>query len=167
MIGVPQTTKSTTTERTGLNNGSEDDVSPANPDSDVEEVGSVTAAAASAIREKEKSKRRGTDRRRKYTAIMKSNVINEYENGATQEQLEERYSINRSLVSKWSSEKERMKIKKAATSEYKNHTKIRPSVKYKELYKAMLEVFQKARNRGHHVNFGWLWSKGRAIYREQ
>ena len=165
-IGASQITKSTTAERTDLNNGSENDVSPHN--SDVEEVGSVTAAAAaSAIREKEKSKRRGKDRRRKYTAIMKSNVIDEYENGATQEQLEERYSINRSLVSKWSSEKERMKIKKAATSEYKNHTKIRPSVKYKELYKAMLEVFQKARNRGHHVNFGWLWSKGRAIYREQ
>ena len=89
--------------------------------SDIEEVESVPASASS---KNQRSKRRGKDRRNKYTAIMKSNVIDEYENGATQDQLEEKYNINRSLVSKWSSEKERAKIRKAATSEYKNHTKI-------------------------------------------
>ena len=159
--------ESSATETTDNVTGSpqnSDNVTRSPQNSDVEEVGSVPASASS---EKQKSKRRGKDRRNKYTAIMKSNVIDEYENGATQDQLEEKYNINRSLVSKWSSEKERAKIKKAATSEYKNHTKIRPSIKYKELHKAMLLVFQQARNRGHHVNFGWLWSKGRKLYREQ
>ena len=60
--------------------------------SDVEEVGSVPASASS---EKRRSMRRGKDRRNKYTAIMKSNVIDEYENGATQDQLEEKYNIGR------------------------------------------------------------------------
>ena len=48
-------------------------------------------------------------------------------------------------MSKWSSAQENEKINKAAVSEYKHHTKIRPSVKYKELHKEMLVVFQKAR----------------------
>ena len=109
----------------------------------------------------------GKERREKHSVIKKSNVIDEYENGATQDKLAEKYNINRSLVSKWSSAKESEKIKKAAVSEYKHHTKIRPSVKYEELHKEMLVVFQKARNQGHHVNSGWLWSKSRNIYREQ
>ena len=66
--------ESSATERT-------DNVTGTPQDSDVEEVGSVPASASS---EKQKSKRRGKDRRNKYTAIMKSNVIDEYENGATQ-----------------------------------------------------------------------------------
>ena len=113
------------------------------------------------------SGRRGKERCEKHSAIKKSNVIDEYENGATQDELAEKYNINRSLVLKWSSAQESEKIKKAAVSEYKHHTKIRPSVIYKELQKEMLVVFQKARNQGYHVNFGWLSSKSRNIYRVQ
>ena len=96
-------------------------------------------------------------------AIKKSNVINEFDVGASQEELTEKYNINRSLVVS----KEREKIKVAAVSEYRSHFKIRPSVKYRQLHETLLDVFKKARAKGHHVNFGWLWSKARQTYHKE
>ena len=46
-------------------------------------------------------------------------------------------------------------------------TKNRPSKKYNELFSALLAKFREARGKGHHVNFNWLWSKARVIYRNQ
>ena len=43
----------------------------------------------------------------------------------------------------------------------------KPSKMYNELYKAMNVKFLDARNRGRCVDFNWLWSKPRVIYREQ
>jgi len=69
------------------------------------------------------------------------------------------------LVSKWHSD--RVKILACAASEYKKHLKIRPARKYNELYRQFLIDFKTARSKGHRVNFGWLWSKARTIYRKQ
>ena len=70
-------------------------------------------------------------------------MIDEFDAGASQEELAEKYNINRSLVSKWVS-KEREKIKAAAVSEYRSHFKIQPSVKYSQLHKTLLDVFKKS-----------------------
>ena len=43
----------------------------------------------------------------------------------------------------------------------------KPSKMYNELYKAMNVKFLDARSRGRCVDFNWLWSKARVIYREQ
>ena len=46
-------------------------------------------------------------------------------------------------------------------------TKLRPSAKYNELFCVLHEQFLKARSQGRRVDFNWLWSKARIIYREQ
>ena len=74
---------------------------------------------------------KGNDRREKHTTIQKSNVIDDFEAGVTHDELAVKYSINRSLVSKWM--KNKSTIKRVAVSEYRNHTKIRPSTKYQRL----------------------------------
>ena len=43
--------------------------------------------------------RRGKDRREKHSVIKKSNVIDNYEEGVSQDEIAEKYNINRSLVS--------------------------------------------------------------------
>ena len=35
------------------------------------------------------------------------------------------------------------------------------------LYEGLLQTFKEARKKGYHVNFNWLWSKARNIYRDQ
>jgi len=88
-----------------------------------------------------------------------------HEAGISQDVIAAKYNINRSLVSKWHSD--RVKILACAASEYKKHLKIRPARKYNELYRQFLIDFKTARSKGHRVNFGWLWSKARTIYRKQ
>ena len=45
--------------------------------------------------------------------------------------------------------------------------KIRPSIKCQVLYKELYAQFTEARSKGYHVDFNWLWSKGRKIHRNQ
>jgi len=111
------------------------------------------------------SNRRGQNRREQHSAIRKAKVIHDYEAGISQDVIAAKYNINRSLVSKWHSD--RVKILACAASEYKKHLKIRPARKYNELYRQFLIDFKTARSKGHRVNFGWLWSKARTIYRKQ
>ena len=49
--------------------------------------------------QKNHSGRRGKDRREKYSAIKKSNIIDDYEEGVSQDEIAEKYNINRSLTS--------------------------------------------------------------------
>ncbi len=111
-----------------------------------------------------KSWRRGQSRRGQYSAIFKSNVIADAERGDSHNELALKYKINRSLVSKWL--KDKSKILKAAGGEYKKHLKNRPSRKYNDLYLALKEKFKTAQGKGHRVNFNWLSSKARVLYRE-
>ena len=69
-----------------------------------------------------KTRRRGQNKRRQYTASFKSDVIQEYEAGVKAEDIAVQFNINRSLVLKWY--KDRTVIMKAATSEHKTHLKI-------------------------------------------
>ena len=63
--------------------------------------------------------------------------------------------------------KEKSKIKKAASSAHRHSFKLRPCDQYKELYVQLFQVFKNAREKGYHVNFGWLWSKARKIYKRR
>ena len=64
-------------------------------------------------------------------------------------------------------EKAKQKIYEAAASEFKKHLNIRPVHKYFYLYRIFLGEFQIARRKGHRINFQWIWSRARKIYREQ
>ena len=55
----------------------------------------------------------------------------------------------------------------AASANKKLYRKQRLSRKYNDLYPELLSQFMTARSKGHHVNFNWLWSRARVIYREQ
>ena len=110
------------------------------------------------------SARRGQNRREQHPSTRKAEVIHDYEAGIKQDIISAKYKINRSLVSKWY--KEREKIFKCAASEYRKHLKIRPATKYLELYSVLKKDFQDARSKGHRVNFGWLWSRARKIQRQ-
>ncbi|MEO0683927.1 MAG: hypothetical protein AAFY76_02490 [Cyanobacteria bacterium J06649_11] len=131
----------------------------------------VTSVCSSAPEESETttqkpaSNRRGQNRREQHSAIRKAQVIHDYEAGIGQDVIAAKYKINRSLVSKWNANKK--KILECAASEYRKHLKIRPARKYNDLYKELLDEFKTARSKGHRVNFGWLWSKARIIYRRQ
>ena len=65
--------------------------------------------------------------------------------------------------------KQNDEIVKAAVKENKKMlTRLaKPSKKYNELFKALNVKFLDARSKGRCVDFNWLWSKARVIYREQ
>ncbi|XP_057315081.1 uncharacterized protein LOC130656266 [Hydractinia symbiolongicarpus] len=71
--------------------------------------------------------RRGSAKRAKYSVKTKADIVNEYEGGASQDSLARKYGINRSLVSKWVKDKEKLKL--VAKSEYEKFFKIHPSKK--------------------------------------
>ena len=108
--------------------------------------------------------RRGRDTRRQYKASFKADVIVDVEAGEHYETVAGKYRVDRSLVLKWFKAKD--KIAKAAASEYRNYLKIRPSRKYIDLYDKLFKLFKDSRSKGHRVDFNWLWSKARMLYRE-
>ena len=64
--------------------------------------------------------------------------------------------------------KKRSQIMKDAADSYrKNHKKGRKCRKYVRLYPALWDKFKMARSKGHRVDFHWLWSKARVLYRQQ
>ena len=63
--------------------------------------------------------------------------------------------------------KKKSKIKKAASSAHRQSFKLRPCDKYKELYVQLFQDFKNATEKGYHVNFGWLSSKARKMYKRQ
>jgi len=112
-------------------------------------------------------KRRGSDVRKSFTNKFKANAITLVEHGEKAIDVAERLNVSRGQISKWLKMKD--KIFKAAVDENKKMlTRIaKPSNKYNELYKALNIKFLDARSNGRRVDFNWLWSKARGIYREQ
>lgn len=76
------------------------------------------------------------------------------------------FKINQSMISKWLKNKDVL-FQQAAVSNKKRLLKNRPSRKYLQMHQTLLTTFKEARKKGHHVNFNWLWSQARIIYREQ
>ena len=97
---------------------------------------------------------------------FKAKVIHDCQPGVSQYDITEKYDINQSLGSKWLRNKN-SNIENSACRHRKLLQKQRPSRKYNDLFQALLEKFREARNKGHHVNLKWLWSRARGIYREQ
>lgn len=58
-------------------------------------------------------------------------------------------------------------IKEAADSKRKELTKMRRGTKYLRLYAELLVEVKKARSRDYLVNFNWIWTKVRKIYRKE
>ena len=118
---------------------------------------------------KEKSNRRGSEKRRNYSALFKAEVIEFIEANSpdvTQEKAAEKYSVSQSNISKWWKNKDAI-VKEAATKNRKQLTKMRRGTKYDELFAELLKQVKTARSKGYLVNFGWLWNKARKIYRTQ
>ena len=110
------------------------------------------------------SQQRGQEKRKQSCNSFKAEIINEMDNGEKAERLTIKCRINRSLAVKQF--KDRIKIMKIVLSEHKKHLKIRPVRQYLALYDSLLRVFKTTRSKGYHVDFDWLWSKTRVLYRE-
>ena len=76
------------------------------------------------------------------------------------------FNLDKTKVSKWMKNKNSI-IQAASEQQKKKLFKIRPGTKYQSLFRDLLGKFKDARSKGRHVDFNWLWSKGRKIYREQ
>ena len=105
---------------------------------------------------------RGKHKRRSYSAAYKLEAIQEVESGRKPDEVALQFGVHRTLVIKWV--KDKVKIETVASSEFKEHLKIRPARKYKLLF---AELLKDARRRGHRVDFNWIWSKARIIQRKQ
>ena len=108
---------------------------------------------------------RGQHKRHSHAYVFKTQVIMELKNGAKPAELVARYRLNRSLFLKWMKNKE--EISQAAVGEHKNMLRIRKSGKYNDLFKELRDVFLIARENGRSMDFNWLWSKRRRIYKKQ
>lgn len=108
-------------------------------------------------------------RRISHDASFKAEVIQKKEDGTSTAdliQIYKSFNVDKTKISKWMKNNDSI-IKAAADPKKKKLFTIRPGIKYKELYSELSAVFKQARAKGHHVDFNWLWSKGRKIYREQ
>lgn len=106
-------------------------------------------------------------KRCQYTAMFKANVINALdEPDATQETVADKFNISQSQVSRYVKNRSQI-MKDAADSYRKKHRKGRKCRKYVRLYPALWDKFKKARAKGYRVDFHWLWSKARVLFRHQ
>ena len=112
-------------------------------------------------------RRRGRDVRKSINNRFKANTISFVESGEKAIDVAEHLNVSRGQISKWMKQKD--EIVKAAVKEIKKMlTRLaKPSKKYNELFKALNVKFLDARSKGRCVDFNWLWSKARVIYREQ
>ena len=112
-------------------------------------------------------RRRGSDVRKSFNNKFKARAIELVERGEKAIDVAEQLNVTRGQISKWLKMKD--KIVKAAVDENKKMlTRIaKPSNKYNDLYKALNVKFLDARSEGRRIDFNWLWSKARVIYREQ
>ena len=103
-------------------------------------------------------------RRIRHDVLFKAEVLQKKDDGMTTADLLvmcKSFNLDKTKVSKWSKHKENI-IKAASDIHKKKLFKICPSVKYQSLYKELYAQFTKARSKGYHVDFNWLWSKGRS-----
>lgn len=134
---------------------------------DVEKVLSSVVDEVVQLIEKKPSRRRGANRRESFTALFKAKVLKELlYTDKSQYTVAEQFKVNQSMVSKWLKNKNDI-FSQAAIANKKALLKQRSSKKYLPLYDRLLISFKEARGKGYHVNFNWLWSRARNIYREQ
>ena len=112
-------------------------------------------------------RRQGSDVRKSINNRFKAHAIALVERGEKAIDVADRLSVTRGQNSKWLKIKD--KISNAAVDETKKMlTRLAyPSKKYNELYKALNLKFLDGRSKGRRVDFNWLWSKARVIYKEQ
>ena len=133
----------------------------------VKEVKNVVNDLVNKVVSKEAMARGGRERAGKKRVQYTAEVINALdEEDATQESVATRFNIDQSQVSRYVKNKSQV-MKDAADSYRKNLKKGRKCRKYVRLYPALWDKFKKARSRGHRVDFHWMWSKGRTLYRKQ
>ena len=124
----------------------------------------------------EQQKRKNTEdkyahlkkKRLSYPAKFKGEVIQDRENGLKSNELVQKYSnfrLDVPNISRWM--KEKHVILTADADEHKRLLKIRPSIKHNELFDKLRPLFHEARSKGKIVDFNWLWSKTRKIYKDQ
>ena len=104
-------------------------------------------------------------RRQKHAAEFKADVLQKLAEGMTPNEAMSMYrsfNINKSQISKWSKAKDEINAA-AADRQKKKLTKIRPAIKYKDLYREILTVFRETRSRGRHVDFNWIYSQAQKI----
>ena len=107
-------------------------------------------------------------RRQICPAKFKAEVIQGRENGLKPNELVQKYSnfrLDEPKISRWM--KEKHAILTAAAGKHKSLLKIRPSIKHNELFDKPRPLFNEARSKGQFVDFNWLWSKARKIYKGQ
>ena len=103
-----------------------------------------------------------------YPAYFKAQVIHNQKDGMTPVELVEKYStfrLDEPKICRWIKQKEA--IIKVAVGKHRNLFKIPPARTYINLYAELLKVFTASRGKGHRVDFNWLWSKDRNVYRAQ
>ena len=76
------------------------------------------------------------------------------------------FNRDKTKVSKWMKNKNSI-IQAASEQQKKKLFKIRSGTKYLSLFWDLLGKFKDARSKGCHIDFHWLWSKGRKIHREK
>ena len=121
--------------------------------------GSTSSAMIDLTSEEPKIKRR----RIKHDALFRTEVIQKKEEGATTAEfinIYKSFNLDKTKVSKWMKNKNNI-IQAASEQQKKKLFKIRPGTKYQSLFQDVLEKFKDARSKGRHVDFSWLWSKGR------
>ena len=112
-------------------------------------------------------RRRESDVRKSFNNRYKGHAISLVESGDKVIDVTEYLSVSRGHVSKWLKLKDKM-LEAAVDENNKMLTRLsKPSKKYNELYKALNVKFLDARSRGQCVDFNWLWTKARVIYRGQ
>ena len=115
--------------------------------------------------EKKKKETQVREIRRSHTALFKATVTHELQPVVTQDQVDDKYRICQSLISKWYKEKD--SIIGAATNKHKTlFAKQRKCTKYLDIYKALFQWLKKARGNRLKVNFNWLWSKAQILNRK-
>ena len=126
--------------------------------------GSTSSATIDLTSEEPKIKRR----RIKHDALFRAEVIQKKEEGAATAELiyiYKSFNLDKTKVSRWMKNKNSI-IQATSEQQKKNLFKIQPGTKYQSLFRDLLGKFEDTRSKSRHVDFNWLWSKRRKIYRE-
>ena len=110
-------------------------------------------------------KSRGQESRRQCNAVFKAKVVSNVEAGIRPNLVAQQHKISKSMIYMWRLNKGKIMI--AASNDHKKLLKIKPSTKYAELYRDLRKIFLEARGKGYGVNFNWIWSKARTLYRHK
>jgi len=112
-----------------------------------------------------KNNRKGQEKRASYSVEMKAQVILEAnQSGMTQEKVAAKFNINRSMVSTWMRDKD--KIMDATRRASKKFSRLRPYTKHARLFDLLQTRLNATRLQGCLTDFPWLWAEARSIHAE-